>query len=313
MNRYSLKVILLGPTAAGKTAVSLQLAKRIGAEIVSVDSRQCYRYLDIGTATPSADELRLVPHHNISIIDPKERDSVADFLDRARVWEGEIRSRGKTVLYAGGSTLHLQSLIKPLDDLPEADPDHVSELEEQIREQGIDPLYDRLKAVDPEYAGEMDGKNPQRIVRALDVWKQTGQPFSSFHTGRRASVPDDTVVIGLRRDRQVLYDRINERVDRMFALGFLDEVESLLEAGYRVTDPGMNTVGYKQAVAFLQGSLSRSEMVQQMKAKTRQYAKRQLTWFRRWDFIRWIDHDRYAVEEVVERVQKALAAKANKE
>lgn len=308
-----MKVILLGPTAVGKTAVSIQLAQRLGAEIISVDSRQCYRHLDIGTATPSDEELERVPHHNISIIDPKERDSVADFVARAATWEQQILSRGNAVLYTGGSTLHLQSLLRPLDDLPEADHGNIATLEEQIDREGIDPLYRQLEKVDPDYVAQMDGKNPQRIVRALDVWMQTGKPFSSFHSDEPVTVPDDMRVIGLKRERQALYDRIEERVDRMFAAGFLDEVEALLEAGYEVSDPGMNTVGYREAAAFLKGELSRPDMVRQMKAKTRQYARRQLTWFRRWAFIRWIDHDRYGVGEVADIAEKALAAKPNKE
>src|SRR5699024_5550237 len=153
--------------------------------------------------------------------------------------------------------------------------------------------------------------NPQRIVRALDVWMQTGQPFSSFHSNGTVSPPEDLLVIGLRRDRQSLYERINRRVDQMFEKGFLDEVRSILERGYALSDPGLNTVGYKQAIAFLNGELSRDEMINQIKVKTRRYAKRQLTYFRRWDFINWLEIDDQSASETAKQIESMLAKKAN--
>ena len=193
-----MRILLLGPTAVGKTSVSLELAGRLNAEIISADSRQCYKYMNIGTATPGEDELQKVKHYNISIIDPSVKDSAADYYDRAMKWEDEISAKGKNALYVGGSTLHQQCIIKPFDDIPDANEGHIRELEERIKDEGIETLFAQLQEVDPEYAESMDGMNPQRIVRALDVWMQTGRPFSSFHTNDDSfDLAADTFVFGL--------------------------------------------------------------------------------------------------------------------
>lgn len=309
-----MRVLLLGPTAVGKTTLSVDLADSLDAEIISTDSRQCYKYMNIGTATPTKDEQGGVPHYNLSIIDPATKDSVANFYDRAMEWQEEIQSRGKNVLYVGGSTLHVQCVIQPLDDVPSANEENIAEIEAQIEEKGIEPLYKKLQEVDPQYAQSMDGMNTQRIVRALDVWMQTGQPFSSFHSDDDTiTVPDDMIVFGLKRDRQNLYDRINKRVDQMFEQGFLDEVRSILDRGYSLEDPGLNTVGYKEAIAFLNDEISREQMVKDMKTQTRRYAKRQLTWFRRWDFINWIDLENIDQAGAQNFIRQQLAAKSNKD
>lgn len=309
-----MRIILLGPTAVGKTNLSLDLAKETNAEIISADSRQCYKHLNIGTATPSAEELHQVPHYNISIIDPAQKDSAANFYERSQQWQEEISVRGKNVLFVGGSTLHVQCLIQPFDNIPDANETNIAELEQRIKREGVETLYQKLEQVDPDYAQKMDGMNPQRIVRALDVWMQTGRPFSSFHSNSGPIRPDEnTVVLGLKRERQVLYDRINRRVDRMFEQGFLNEVRSILDMGYSLEDPGLNTVGYKQAILFLEGEIDRQQMIKDMKTKTRRYAKRQLTWFRRWDFIHWLDMDELSHQNAQEKALNYLAAKSNKD
>ncbi|SMO81874.1 tRNA (adenosine(37)-N6)-dimethylallyltransferase MiaA [Fodinibius sediminis] len=309
-----MRILLLGPTAVGKTALSVDIAHTLGAEIISVDSRQCYKYLNIGTATPSKEEQQDIPHYNLSIIDPAVKDSAANYEERARQWEEKISRRGHHVLYVGGSTLHVQCTIQPLDDVPEASASNVAQLEAQIEQEGIEPLFQQLKKVDPEYAQKMDGMNTQRIIRALDVWMQTGQPFSSFHSDEDTiTVPDDLLVFGLKRDRQVLYSRINRRVDRMFEQGLLEETEAILKGGYSLQDPGLNTVGYKQTIQYLEGNISREQMVKDIKTKTRRYAKRQLSWFRRWNFIQWIDLDHLSREGARNFIRKRLAAKLNKD
>lgn len=308
-----MRILLIGPTAVGKTTLSLELAELIDAEIISADSRQCYKYMNIGTATPSEKELNRVRHYNISIIDPSVKDSAADFYDRSKAWEKEIVRKGKNIIYAGGSTLHQQCIIKPLDDIPDADEQHIAELEQRIDSEGIESLYRQLKEVDPEYAESMDGMNPQRIVRALDVWMQTGKPFTSFHSDDEDfRLPPQTLVFGLRRERKQLYRRINRRVEEMFQQGFLDEVRSILDRGYSLDDPGLNTVGYKEAIGYLNGKLSEKAMVEDMKTKTRRYAKRQITWFKRWDFVEWINVDQYDAGQISENIAEHLAAKSNK-
>lgn len=309
-----MQILLLGPTAVGKTALSIELAQTLNAEIISTDSRQCYKYMNIGTATPTKEEQSDIPHYNLSIIDPASKDSVVNFYERTINWKNDIISRGKNVLYVGGSTLHVQSVIQPLDDVPEANEENIAKLEEEIENQGIKTLYQKLQQVDPYYAQKMDGMNTQRIVRALDVWMQTGQPFSSFHSDDNTiTVPEDMVVFGLYRDRQKLYNRINQRVDQMFTQGFLDEVRTILNMGYTLEDPGLNTVGYKEAIAYLNDELSRKQMIKDMKTQTRRYAKRQLSWFRRWDFINWINLDHKEQSQAHNYIQTQLAAKPNKD
>lgn len=309
-----MRILLLGPTAVGKTSLSIRLANELDAEIISADSRQCYKYMNIGTATPTKEEQEGVPHYNLSIIDPANKDSAVSFYDRAKEWERDIQSRGKNPLYVGGSTLHVQCVIQPLDDVPEADEENITRLKKRMEKEGIESLYRQLQEVDPDYAQKMDGMNTQRIIRALDVWMQTGRAFSSFHSGSDTiEVPDDMIVIGLKRERQRIYDRINSRVEQMFNRGFLDEVESILDRGYTLDDPGLNTVGYKEAIAFLSDEISREKMVEDMKTQTRRYAKRQLSWFRRWDFINWINVDELSKNEAVDNIVYQLAAKSNKD
>lgn len=270
--------------------------------------------MNIGTATPTKDEQAGIPHYNLSIIDPASKDSVVNFYERATKWEKDIQSRGKTVLYVGGSTLHVQCVIQPLDNVPKANEENIAKLEEQIQNKGIETLYKKLKKVDPAYARKMDGMNTQRIVRALDVWMQTDRAFSSYHSDDNSiAVPDDMIVFGLQRNRQKLYDRINRRVDEMFEEGFLGEVRTILDMGYTLEDPGLNTVGYNEAIAFLNNEISRKQMIKDMKTQTRRYAKRQLSWFRRWDFIHWINLDSLKQTEVLNFIRQQLAAKANKD
>lgn len=301
-----MRLILLGPTAVGKTSVSLQLAKYLDAEIISSDSRQCYKYLNIGTATPTEKELQQVKHYNISIIDPAEKDSAAHFYRRSQQWEDDIESRGKNVLYVGGSTLHQRVAIQPFDEVPSANEENIAELEQQIEDEGLEALYKKLKEVDPAYIQKMDGMNRQRIIRALDVWMQTGKSFSSFHSNKPVEPDEDMLVIGIKRDRQNLYERINKRAVQMLKGGLLEEVQLILEKGYTRQDPGVNTVGYTQAIDFLNGQLSRNEMLEQIQAKTRQYSKRQMTWFKKWDFIHWVQADGKQPTDITREIENMI-------
>lgn len=300
------RLILLGPTASGKSDVALEVAEALGTSIISADSRQCYRYLDIGTATPSPEELQRVTHYNISNLDPYEEDTAVKFLDRANSWEQQILQESDHVLYVGGSTLHLTGLIRPFHDAPDANEENICQLNERIEKEGIESLYELLKQVDPEYIPRMDGMNRQRIIRALDVWMQTGKPFSSFHSDDPIEPDEQTIVFGIRRDRQKLYDRINQRVDLMIKSGLIEETRAVLEKGYSPELQSLQTVGYREVIAYLNGDMSRETMIETIKTQTRRYAKRQLTWFRRWDFVHWLDGDGCSTGELVEEIEKYI-------
>jgi tRNA dimethylallyltransferase len=304
-----LRIILLGPTASGKTELSLQVAEDLGIPIISVDSRQCYKHLDIGTAKPSEKELQRVEHFNISNLELDEQDSVQAFSERAEVWEKEILKSSDHSFFVGGSTLHLQSLIRPIDETPSANKTNIAEIEAQIVLEGIEIVYEKLKSVDPEYVKTMDGMNRQRIIRALDVWMQTGKPFSSFHSNVKFELPENTLVFGLQRNRQNLYDRINRRVDQMIEDGLIAETQKILEMGYSKDLQPLNAVGYREIISVLNNEMDLETAIRKIKTQSRRYAKRQLTWFRRWDFIEWLPADEKKPEELKEILLSRLAAK----
>ncbi|TVR18800.1 MAG: tRNA (adenosine(37)-N6)-dimethylallyltransferase MiaA [Balneolaceae bacterium] len=302
------QIIIAGPTASGKTSLSIRIAKELNAEIISVDSRQCYKYLDIGTAKPSAEELALVKHHNISIFEPDKQDSVADFKNRADRYTADIESRGKRVLFCGGSTLHLQSLIHPLDDIPSSNKENIEKLNKQADEKGIEELYKLLLKTDPKYAAKMDGKNRQRIIRALDVWQQTGKPFSSYHSEKPFHLPENMALFVLHHPRKVLHQRIEKRTDGMFTAGVVQETKRILEMGFSGSEQAMQTVGYKEILEFLDGRITEQKMIENAKTSTRRYAKRQITWYRRWPFATILDMSTLSEGEAVARVTDALGS-----
>ncbi|MFY0684787.1 MAG: tRNA (adenosine(37)-N6)-dimethylallyltransferase MiaA [Balneola sp.] len=304
-----MRIILLGPTASGKTELSLQVAEELGIPIISVDSRQCYKHLDIGTAKPTQQDLARVQHYNISNLELDEADSVQAFSERAHAWEKEILEVYDHSFFVGGSTLHLQSLIRPIDDIPSANETNIAEIEQRINAEGIEPVFEKLRSVDPEYVKTMDGMNRQRIIRALDVWMQTGKPFSSFHTNNEFVLPENTLVFGMSRDRQVLYDRINLRVDKMMEQGLIPETQKVLEMGYSKEIQPLNAVGYREIIAVLNEEMELEKAVEKIKTQSRRYAKRQLTWFKRWDFIEWLPADEKKPEELKEIILSRLAAK----
>lgn len=304
-----MRIILLGPTASGKTELSLQVAEELGIPIISVDSRQCYKHVNIGTAKPSEEELQRVKHYNISNLELDKPDSVQAFSNRVELWENEILKDHKHSFFVGGSTLHLQSLIRPMDDMPSANEENLQALTTIIDEQGVEVLFSRLAEVDPDYIKTMDGMNRQRIIRALDVWMQTGKPFSSFHVNKEFELPANTLVFGMHRERQNLYDRINARVDSMIADGLIEETKAILEMGYSKELQPLNAVGYREIIAYLEGEMSKEIAIEKIKTQSRRYAKRQLTWFKRWNFIEWLPAQTKKVEELKEIMLSHLAAK----
>lgn len=284
------RVVIAGPTGIGKTGLSLEIAQNRHYEIISADSRQCYKHLDIGTGKVTRAEMGDIAHYNVSVLDPPEPDTAAAFAKRAKNWEDGIISQNKIPLVVGGSTLHLQSLIWALDDIPGACVPNQIKLKELEKLHGMDHIFAMLQKVDPIYSTKMDGFNRNRTFRALDVYMQTGKPFSTFHAEQKLDVvPGDTLLIVLTCSREELVGRIESRVDQMLADGIVDETRSLLEMGYTGNEQALQTVGYREVIQYLRGEIDESRMISDIKMTTRRYAKRQATWFRRWKSANFID------------------------
>ena len=276
-------ILLLGPTASGKTAVALELARRFPAEIVSVDSAQVYRGMDVGTAKPTREERGRTPHHLIDIVEPTESYSAGRFREDALRLVGEIHARGRVPILAGGTMLYFRALTAGLADLPRADPQVRREIEERAARQGWPALHAELARVDRASAARIDVTDPQRIQRALEVWELTGTPLSELQ-GRDAApqLPFESLRIALEpSDRAVLHERIARRFDAMLDAGLLEEVEGLRRR-HALTEglPSMRAVGYRQAWETLEGRASGETLAARGIAATRQLAKRQLTWLR---------------------------------
>jgi tRNA dimethylallyltransferase len=300
-----LRIIILGPTASGKTEFSIRLAEDLSTSVISADSRQCYKHINIGTAKPTEKELNRVPHYNISNLELEEEDNAMAFQKRAEHWEHEILKTSGHVIYTGGSTLHIQSLIQPFNEMPEANEENIAHLQKEAEQDGITSLYNKLSAVDPVYTDKMDGMNRQRIIRALDVWMQTGKPFSSFHQQGEIRPGENTIVFGLKWPRPKLYDRINQRVNKMVESGLVEEVESILKK-YPKDLQSLNTVGYQEITKYLDGEWTLQKAIEKIKTSTRRYAKRQITWYKRWDFVHWLEADEMNVMEMKEEVLNRL-------
>ena len=277
---------LAGPTAVGKTKLSLDVAEMLDAEIISADSRQVYRRIDIGTAKPTERELARVPHHFISELDLDEPFNAGEFARQANDRIGEILARGRVPLVVGGSGLYLKALQFGLADIPDVPPKARDEIENRLEDEGAEALFEELQSVDPAAADTMDATKTQRLVRALEVYHGTGKPLTYYHENHPAP-PYSFRTVVLHRDRQKLYDRINRRVDHMLEAGLLEEVEDLLGAGYSPQLNPLRTIGYREPIRHIRGDISYDEMARLVKRNTRRYAKRQLTWFRRFEGYAW--------------------------
>jgi tRNA dimethylallyltransferase len=288
--------VLTGPTSVGKTTLSLDFAERIGAEIVSVDSRQIYRGMDIGTAKPSQAELGRVRHHMIDEREPDNPISAGEFAEAVWVRIDEIRARGKAVILAGGSTLYLKAIAEGIADIPEIPKETRDELNTRLASEGPAVLFRELVSIDPEAARTMDPSKSQRIVRALEVYHATGRLLSDFHAEHR-SPPFSFSVFVLDRPREELYERINGRVDAMIADGLVDETTDLLERYGNVAAP-LKTIGYREVIEHLDGRHSLDRAVDLIKRNTRRYAKRQLTWLRGQERYRWMNAAEATIQDL---------------
>ncbi|MEX2113341.1 MAG: tRNA (adenosine(37)-N6)-dimethylallyltransferase MiaA [Pirellulales bacterium] len=272
---------LSGPTASGKTSVALALAPRIGAEIVSLDSMALYRGMEIGTAKPSLAERAAVPHHLLDVIDPDEEYSLAQYVAAAHRAVDDIRSRGQSPLFVGGTPLYLKSLLRGIFEGPPADWELRRGLQELARNEGSQVLHARLAQVDPISASRLHPRDTRRIIRALEVWEKTGQSITALQQQfDRARPPDACRVFVLQWPRAELAARIDARVDAMFEAGLVDEVRGLLTGGRRFSRTASQAVGYREVIEHLQGVRDLADTVALTKLRTRQLAKRQMTWFR---------------------------------
>lgn len=290
-------LVVVGPTGSGKTDLSIRLARHYGAPILSTDSRQVYRGMAIGTAQPSEEEMEAAEHHFIASHDIEDNLSCGEYEVQALARLKELFERHDHVVAVGGSGLYVRALCEGMDDLPRADASLRAELSAQLAEMGVEALAERLRLLDPVYYERVDRNNPARVVRALEVCLQTGRPYSELRTGRRRKRDFETVKIGVDLPREVLYDRIDRRVDAMMAAGLEAEARALYP--FRELN-ALQTVGYRELFDHFDGRTTLEEAVELIKRNSRRYAKRQLTWFRRDADIRWFapDDDRSIIEYV---------------
>ena len=284
-------VCIVGPTASGKTKLSVELALATGGEIVSFDSMQLYQRMDIGTAKPTPAEQKGVRHHMLDVLEPWESCSVSRYVTMADGCVKDILARGKPVILVGGTGLYLDALISGRSFAPSPQTGRREELTRLADEQGIEPLLERLREIDPESAARLHPSNRRRIIRALEIYYETGQTMTE-HDRQTQAVPPKYIPLRLGlnfANRQTLYDRIDLRAKRMFEQGLADEVRALLDAGVPETATAMQAIGYKEVVRALEGEISMDEALAQVQQSSRRYAKRQLTWFRRNPDVRWLD------------------------
>jgi tRNA dimethylallyltransferase len=284
-------LIICGPTASGKSALALELAHLLDAEIVNADSMQVYRGLDIGTAKPSKEQQREIHHHLLDIIEPDQQFSAADYAAAADAAIRDIISRGKRVIVVGGTGLYLRALVHGLVDSPGGEGEARQALQDEAAEAGNEAMLEKLRHVDPELAATLHPNNLVRIIRALEVHRLTGIPLSRYQQEHAfAGQRYDALQIGISVDRALLYERIERRVEQMLAAGLTEEVRRLILAGFDRNLKAMRSIGYKETAAFLAGELTAEEACHLIKRNTRHYAKRQLTWFKADPDILWFEY-----------------------
>jgi tRNA dimethylallyltransferase len=297
---------IVGPTGVGKSQLALRLAQAFGGEIVNADSRQIYRYLDVGTAKPSPQERALVPHHLIDIVNPNENFSLAQYQQLALKAIESIQQRDKLPIVVGGSGQYVWSVLEGWG-IPQVapDPEFRQSLEEKAARGGEEELHNELASVDPEAAERIDPRNVRRTIRALEVYRETETPFSQLQ--RKEAPPFNTLVIGLTTDREELYRRIDSRVDRMIEQGLVEEVKQLASRGFSFDMTAISSIGYKQIALFLKGEITLAVAIQQTKFETHRLARQQYTWFQLEDSrIHWFDIQRTADMQITSLVSRLV-------
>ena len=287
-------VVITGPTAVGKTALTIKLAQYYNVPVINADSRQIYRELKIGTAAPTAEQLQQVKHYFVGT------KSIDDYYN-ASMYEQEVmklldthRERSTVHVLSGGSMMYIDAVCNGIDDIPTVRDDIRREMKRRYEDEGLEALCDELRQLDPEHYAVVDRKNHRRVIHALEICHQTGQTYTSFRTQQKKQRPFRIVKIGLNREREELYQRINQRVDQMMQDGLLEEVRGLIDK--RETN-ALNTVGYKELFNYLDGLWTLDEAVERIKGNTRRYARKQLTWYKRDEKMRWFHPDQ--IEEIL--------------
>ena len=305
---------ILGPTAVGKTEIAIDLAQRLNAEIVSVDSRQIYKQMDIGTAKPTYQEQLAAPHHLIDCVDISQPFTVADYKTLADTVISDIQNRNKQVILAGGAGLYFRAIVDGLFEGPGADVKLRKKLQLEAAEYGVEKLHKRLRKCDPISANRIHPNNLIRVIRALEVYELTGTPISEHqqqwkHKGQRYAF----IAFGLTMSRPLLNERINQRVDVMLANGLVKEVESILATGHSRDSFALQSFGYKELVAYLDGQCTYVEAVEQLKQNTRKFAKRQMTWFKTDKRIEWLERNTTTnnSENIVKKIIDSTQNNAN--
>ncbi|MBE7101590.1 tRNA (adenosine(37)-N6)-dimethylallyltransferase MiaA [Bacillus cereus] len=304
--------VIIGPTAVGKTKLSIDLAKALNGEIISGDSMQIYRTMDIGTAKVTTDEMDGIPHYMINIKDPEDSFSVAEFQERVRKCIREITERGKLPIIVGGTGLYIQSVLFDYQFTDEAgDATYREQMEKLALERGVEYVHKKLQEVDPESAERIHANNVRRVIRALEIFHTTGEKMSNQLEKQENELLYDVSLIGLTMDREMLYDRINLRVNLMIEQGLLEEVKGLHERGVRDCQ-SIQAIGYKEIYDYFENRVSLEEAVSQLKTNSRRYAKRQLTWFRNKMDVAWFDvTDGEKTSEILRYIEGKLQLKSN--
>ncbi|WML56703.1 tRNA (adenosine(37)-N6)-dimethylallyltransferase MiaA [Neobacillus sp. PS2-9] len=316
MNAKQNVLVIIGPTAVGKTKLSIEMAKRYNGEIISGDSMQIYRGMDVGTAKITKEEMEYIPHHLIDIKEPFESFSVAEFQELVRAKIAEIDKKGKLPIIVGGTGLYIQSVIYDyqFSDVS-GDEAYRLQLEERVKEVGNEALHEELKEIDPGSAAQIHPNNVRRVIRALEIYHLTGKTMQEYQSHQQPDLLYNTAIVGLTMDRDQLYERINLRVDMMMDEGLLPEVKALYQQGLRECQ-SIQAIGYKEIYEYLDGKVTLNEAVENLKQNSRRYAKRQLTWFRNKMKVEWFDMSNVnnfskKIAEISQYVEGKLQVKSN--